>query len=153
MRNSWMIILLLIGLFACTLSAHQEETLNRSVTRFMEAKRKGVTLAYVSMIQPDFVRYYQEQGDSLFKKKFTTEEASEYSLDDATLQSTAKDGDRIQVWYKAKVIGYYFENPKESEQVFVACSEDNGETWLFVEGEEYFDHKIVPNFKRLIEEK
>ncbi|MES2799507.1 MAG: hypothetical protein V4638_05790 [Bacteroidota bacterium] len=136
----------------CSLNARQEASLSRSVTNYLEAKRNGVTLAYVSMIHPDFVRYYVEKGDSSFKEKFTETQKDHY-VDDATIQTIVSEGASIHVLYKVKAVGNYYTETSDSTEAFLALSANDGESWFFVQDKEYFDVSINPTFKRLITKK
>jgi hypothetical protein len=38
----------------------------------------------------------------------------------------------------------------EAKHKLVAISSDNGKSWFFIDKENYFDNKLLPNLKRLL---
>lgn len=144
--------LLLLVFSACSLNAEQEASLSESTTRFLESRRKGALLAYVSMHHPDVVRYYKEQGDEIFTEKFVVT-ASEHFADEAIIQETEKNGKEIHVLYKSRKIDEWNVDKESGWDYFVAISDDNGKTWFYMDKQDYVNKSIAKGLKRLIEVK
>jgi hypothetical protein len=141
-------IFLLAG--SCTLNAEQEATLSESTTRYLESRRNGAVLAFVSMHHPDVVRYFKDQGDSTFLKKFSVKK-EEYYLVDPSIRETEKDGQIIHVLYEAKTIESEWGTTENEKSEFVAISENNGRNWFYIDKSDYVDKTIASNLKRLID--
>lgn len=142
--------LIVVLVTACTLNAEQEATLSESTTRYLESRQNGAILAFVSMHHPDVVRYYKDQGDSVFLKKFSVKK-EDYYMDDPSIRETEKEGKVIHVLYEAKPINYQWGTTDKTKKEFVAISENNGKNWFYVDKSDYVDKSIASKMKRLLE--
>lgn len=140
----------LILIASCTLNAEQEASLSESTTRYLESRKNGAVLAYVSMHHPKVVRHYKDQGDSVFLQKFTVKPGA-YYLDDPTIRKSKKEGETIHVLYKAKAIESEWNTNVNQIREFVAISENNGRSWFYVDKTDYVDKSIARDLDRLLE--
>lgn len=150
MRILLFISFVVILITSCTLNAEQEATLSESTTRYLESRQNGAVLAFVSMHHPEIVRYYKEQGDSIFLKKFAVKK-EDYYLDDPSIRKTKQDGQVIHVLYEAKTISSEWGTTDEITREFVAISENNGRNWFYADKSDYVDKSIASNMKRLLD--
>lgn len=142
-------LMLTLMLSACSLNADQEKMLSESTTRFLESRKKGALLAYVSMHHPDVVRFYKEQGDSSFTAKFSVK-ASDHFADEALIVATEKKGKEIQVLYRTRKVEEFFGGGEKKWDYFVALSDDNGRSWYYMEYTDYVDKRIAKDLDRMI---
>jgi hypothetical protein len=63
-------LLILILVASCTISGEQEEQLNNQLGKYTKAHNNGQLLQLIGLTQPEAVRFYKEQGDSLFIQHF-----------------------------------------------------------------------------------
>lgn len=141
------VLFALIG--SCTLNSEQEASLSESTTRYLEARRNGAVLAFVSMHHPEVVRYYKEKGDSIFINKFTIK-PTDYYLDDPSILDKKKNGEIIHVLFKAQRINNDGARDVDSESEFIAISLDNGKSWFYVDKVDYVDKSIARGLHRLL---
>lgn len=140
-----------LALVSCTLNAKQEASLSDSTTRYLESRKNGAVLAFVSLHHPEVVRFYKEKGDSVFLKKFTVQK-EDYYLDDPSIRETKKNGNTIHVLYVAKTINSEWGTSDGGKiREFVAVSENNGRNWFYIDKSDYVDKSIARNMKRLID--
>ena len=141
--------LLLLLLSSCTLNADQEASLNSAVSTYINAINNGQATLYVGFTYPAAVAYYENQGDSIFKKRFTLEDVEERSfLQDGNIMNSASEGESYQVHYEFLCFdGYYEEVEKKN---IYAISDDNGISWFFIDEEDYTNDAILALDKRLI---
>lgn len=144
-------IILLLLLAGCTLSADQEASLNDAMVSYVNSKNNGVVMSYVAFTHPNSVAYYKAKGDSAFTTKFDLSD-SEYDpfLQDGNILEIETNDNEITVKYNfLSVSGSFFEEDAEEVTIF-AISEDAGETWFFIEEDDYFNNDIISKEKRLI---
>lgn len=143
------IISTLLLLTACSLNATQEASLNNAKTSFINAKNNGSVMSYVAFTLPDAVAYYQKQGDSVFQKRFDLSENNYNTfIQDGNIRKiTQKDG-VIQV--KFEFLEVNMDEVSKENQILYAMSDNDGESWFFLEEEDYFNDAIFSPEKRLI---
>ncbi len=145
-------IFLCLLLASCSLNAHQEQTLNASLSKFLAARNEGSAMAYVAYTYPALVAEYHKLGDSVFKQKFDLTNDSIYGgyLRNGTIHTIKERGKLIQILYN---VDYHEEeySPKDPEPVHLyAVSEDDGENWFFLEENDYLDTARCKELRRLI---
>lgn len=138
---------LLILLFsACTLSGTQEEKLNRQLGKYIAAHNDNRILQYAGLTHPAVVRYYHDQGDSLFIEHFNNPDSIRQYFNDPIYVETKSDNNVVQRKYKVENSSYK-ENSSSSFHIF-ALSDDGGDTWFFLCEKDYLD-KRIKGYKRL----
>ncbi|NVK65760.1 MAG: hypothetical protein HWE22_14295 [Flavobacteriales bacterium] len=143
-------MLLLVA--SCTLSSSQEASLHKALTSYIDAHNNGEVMAYVAYTHPNVVGFFEDQGDSLFREKFelfSTGNGGDY-LQDGTLKEIEKKNNQIHVRY---VFDSYTEidyNSIANELGLIAISVDDGESWYFVEEDDYTNEKIFSKDEQLI---
>jgi hypothetical protein len=146
----FIVSMLLLLFSSCTLNAEQEAVLSESTTRYLESKKNGAVLAFVSMHHPEVVRYYKTQGDSVFLKKFSIQ-PEDYYLSDPSIRESKKDGELIHVLYEAKIINNEWDSAEGAKREFIAISENDGKNWFYVDRSDYVDKSVASDMKRLLE--
>lgn len=145
------ILLSLVVLASCALNADQEQKLNQSMAGYLHARNDCQLVSYVAFTYPAVVADYKEQGDSIFQAKFDCTQDS-ITWNDPTIRLIQQEGKSIHALIDvAQVDEYSYEILKEKQQI-VAISEDNGNSWFFVEHSYYVDKSKLNNLKRLIKE-
>ena len=144
-------IVLLTIFSACTLNAEQEASLAESTTHYLEARRNGALLAYVSMQHPAVVKHYKMKSDSLFLAKYELKSQG-YFIDDPVIKDIVRRGDKIHVKYEAKAVLTEMDEGENKSFSFVAISEDAGRTWFYMDYHDYVDKTVAIDFERLLTE-
>ena len=145
------ILLSLVVLASCALNADQEQKLNQSMAGYLHARNDFQLVSYVAFTYPAVVADFKEQGDSIFQAKFDCTQDS-ITWNDPTIRLIQQEGKSIHALIDvAQVDEYSYEILKEKQQI-VAISEDNGNSWFFVEHAYYVDKSKLNNLKRLIKE-
>lgn len=146
---------LIVCIVSCTLNAEQEQFLSEQMSIYFNARNKGNSLVYVSLTHPDVVKYYHNQGDSVFMQKFKKDSAnveSDYYFGTAELyynpiiKKRENEGQNYQVLIEAE-----YKN-KDSQQLkanFYALSTNGAKTWFFVDSADFYNKNIKINFKRI----
>lgn len=146
--------LLLLLITACSLNAEQEASLHKSKTQYINGYNEGEVATYVAFTHPNAVAYYKNLGDSLFKEKYNLSvEMNRPFLQDGTIRKIESRGNEIHVKYEFLSIGiedYFGDNPMK--KIIYAISVDDGQSWFFVDEEDYFNEKIISKKDRLISE-
>ncbi|MES2589527.1 MAG: hypothetical protein V4622_11160 [Bacteroidota bacterium] len=135
----------------CTLSASQEQSLNKNLGLYLQALEKKSILVQVSMYHPEFVHYIKDKGTAYFKEVFSANEneIDLLFLDPKIVKIETKD-DKIHVLYKVRK-EFLIEGENRVEELeFVAISEDDGENWYFVNYKMYLNKNICKKVPRLI---
>ena len=108
---------------------------------------KGLVLSYVAFTLPEVVAFYKNQSDSSFQKRFDLSSINaEVYLMDGNVKEVVSKGMNIHVKYD-------FHNSQSEEntrEMIFALSNNDGKSWYFAEGEDYFNTNIIPEGKRLI---
>ncbi|MCO4813703.1 MAG: hypothetical protein KC454_03260 [Flavobacteriales bacterium] len=147
MKNLCVFGLLLLFFQSCALSASQEASLNSAKTSFVKSKNEGLVLSYVAFTLPEVVAFYKNQSDSSFQKRFDLSSINaEVYLMDGNVKEVVSKGMNIHVKYD-------FQNSQSEEntrEMIFALSNNDGKSWYFAEGEDYFNTNIIPEGKRLI---
>jgi hypothetical protein len=126
----------------CTLSGEQEDQLNRQLMKYMDAYNDNNTLQLVALTHPAVVRFYKEHGDTIFLSSFHQKEAddSRTYYDNSLNRETKSLGKSIQ--RKFWVEKYTETEEINPEYCIFALSEDGGNTWFFINQDDYFNSKI-----------
>lgn len=139
-----------ILLASCVISGEQEERLNAQLGKYMDAHNKHRLLELIGLSQPDVVRFYKNQGDSLFIGHFKDyHDGDKTYLEDATYRSTKSEGELVQRLYWVE----YYTNKVEIDHRYklYALSDDGGDNWFFLREDDYHNEKII-GFKRLFDD-
>ena len=133
-------ILVLILAFSCTLTAEQENRLNKQLSRYIKSYNENNTLEYAGLTHPAVVRYYTTLGDSSFIRHFSNDINEEtVNLYNPLFREMKKEGDWIERKYTVR---------KDSREEFdksyelYAVSSDAGNNWFFLTQEDYFLKEI-----------
>jgi hypothetical protein len=141
----------LLLLTSCALNADQEQKLNQSLAGYLNARNQCQLISYVAFTHPGVVADYKEQGDSVFQAKFDCSKDS-ISWDDPTIRMIQQEGKAIHALINvAQVDDYSYEILEEKKQL-VALSEDDGNSWFFMEYSYYVDKSKLNKLKRLIKQ-
>jgi hypothetical protein len=141
----------LLFLGACALNADQEQKLNQSMAGYLHARNNCQLISYVAFTYPGVVADYKEQGDSVFQAKFDCTTDS-IAWNDPTIRLIQKQGKMIHALIDIEQVDEYsYEILKDKEQI-IAISEDNGNSWFFIEHAFYVDKSKLIALKRLIKE-
>lgn len=131
---------------SCTISAEQENRLNKQLSKYIKAYNDNNPLEYAGLSHPAVVKYYTSLGDSSFIAHFSNQTGeNEVSLYNPLFREMKSDGK----WIERKYTIYkdsYQERDKDYE--LYAISSDGGENWFFLTEDDYFQQKI-PLKKRL----
>lgn len=136
--------------YACALNGEQEKKLNESLSAYIFARNECQVISYVAFTYPELVSSYKSEGDSLFKERFNCNKDSIY-LDDPTIREIRKNGQDIHVLYDLTA---YNENSGEQNDLkhkVVGVSNDDGNSWFFMDHTEYVDKSRLPKLQRLLE--
>ncbi len=131
-------ILLLV--FSCTLSAEQENRLNKQLSKYIKSYNENNTLEYAGLSHPAVVRYYTSLGDSKFIEHFSGNIGENaVNLYNPLFKEMKSQGDWIERKYTIQK-----ESREESDKEYelYAISSDAGNNWFFLTEEDYFLQKI-----------
>ncbi len=143
------LLLLLLG--SCTLNADQEASLNNALTSYINSRNNGAVMSYVGFTHPKVVAYYKNKGDSIFQSRFdVSDEYTRPFFQDGIIKSTQKKNDVIHVKYVFKKFEQEYIDMEITDVAIIAISEDNGNSWFFVEEEDYFNDVSFSQDERLI---
>lgn len=138
-------------LFSCTLNSDQESSLNQSLSRYLKTRNSCMVTGIVGFTHPAYVQEMKNESDSAFLKAFDCENYGKaVRFSDPTLRKTAKEKNIIHVFYELDVeTGNTGIVNRRSEGLY-ALSEDNGKTWYFLMKDIYEDKNRSKSVKRLI---
>lgn len=137
----------------CSLNATQEGALNNAVLSYVESHNAGAVMKFVSIIHPNVVDYYEDQGDEAFKQKFelfSQFEGGDFIQDGSVWEIETK-GNTIHARYTFLSIEENFDAFNSTEIEVIAISDDNGLTWFFVDASDYKNDAIFEKDFRLLE--
>ena len=108
-------------------------------------------MSYVAFTHPKAVAYYKEKGDSVFKERFDLSDAEKAAfLQDGNIREIERTNSTIHVKYNfLSVEGDYYES-KASEVTIFAISNDDGNSWFFIDEKDYMNPEIIEPSNRLI---
>lgn len=133
-------ITLLFLVFSCTLSAEQENRLNKQLSKYIRAYNENNTLEYAGLSHPAVVRYYSSLGDSNFIEHFSNKiEENSVNLYNPLFREMKSQGSWIERKYTVNK-----DSREESDKDYelYAISSDAGNNWFFLTEEDYFLQKI-----------
>lgn len=139
------ILIVLFLVFSCTLSAEQENRLNKQLSRYIKAYNENNTLEYAGLSHPAVVRYYTSLGDADFMKHFSNEIGENtVNLYNPLFREMKTKGD----WMERKYT-IHKESREESNKNYeiYAISSDAGNNWFFLMQEDYFLQKIPLKYR------
>ncbi len=144
-------LLSLLIFSACTLSANQEQKLNKSLGLYMQSLSNKTILHQVSMCHPAFLRYIKNKGNDFFKYVFNpNEKEEELIFSDPKILQIETNESEIHTLYSLKK-EFLFEGENKIDSIkFVAISENDGENWFFVNYNMYSNKNICQEVIRLI---
>lgn len=145
--NYFLPIFIAILVASCTISGEQEEQLNNQLGNYIRSHNNGQLLQLIGLTQPEAVRFYKNQGDSLFIVHFKDlKDGQKTYLEDPTYREMKTEGKLIQRKYWVQ----YYTNEAEINHRYhlYALSEDGGDSWFFLREDEYANSSIK-GFKRL----
>ncbi len=142
------LFVLLLG--ACSLSASQEQELNKQTGLYLDAYERNSVLVIVSKTHPSFVKYAKSKGMAYFKSVFENENREELVYINPVIQEIQRKDDYIQVLYE--VDNEYIQNGENQHKKsrFVALSDDDGKNWYFLNYATYSNKKICKDIPRLL---
>lgn len=142
-RLYFFISICLVVLTQCTLSGEQEDRLNNQLMKYMDAYNANNSLQLVALTHPAVVRFYKNQGDTVFLNTFRQKEAI-HPVRTFYENSLNRETKAISKSIQRK---FWVEKYTETEEInheyaIFALSEDGGNTWFFVNQDDYFNSKI-----------
>ncbi len=136
---------------ACTLSANQEQKLNKSLGLYLQSLSNKTILVQVSMCHPAFLKYIKNKGNDYFKYVFNpNEKEEELIFSDPKILQIETNNNEIHTLYSVKKEFLYEGENKIDSIKFVAISENDGENWFFVNYKMYSNKNICQEVIRLI---
>ena len=142
--------ILLLFLVSCSLSASQEQTLNKQTRLYLNAIQNRSSLVLVSMTHPLYVRYVKSKGDDYFKEIFKIPAEDENASLNPVIETIKRKNDVIHVLYTIEKNQYMnFEDANKSFKL-VAISDDDGVTWSFLNYKVYQDENICKEIPRIL---
>lgn len=150
--NLYLALAVSLLLTSCTLTAKQEEHLNKQFTSYIESNNEGIMLEAVALSHPAVVRFYKNQGDSVFMEHFKhglsrNDETGDF-IEDPIYRESKEQKNLIHRKYQLKI--YNSEIVINPKYIIFAVSEDKGDNWFFIRSEDYYNDNIK-GFKRLFE--
>jgi hypothetical protein len=143
----WCFLLMIGILSSCVISGEQEERLNAQLGKYIEAHNQERLLELIGATEPHVVRYYKQQGDSVFINSFKDyHDGNKTYFENPIYRETKSEGTLVQRKYQVA----YYTNIVEIKHEYgiFAISDDGGDNWLFVREKDYNNPKIS-GFKRL----
>lgn len=143
-------ICLILFLVGCSLSASQEQELNRQTGIYLDAKEKNSILMIVAKTHPSFVKYAKTKGDEYFQTTFKEHGLEELIYIDPRIMKIESVDDKIHVLYE--IDKEYIKNGENHHDTakFLAISDDDGLTWYYLNYGVYTNEKICLDIPRLI---
>ena len=147
MQKTVLFLFISILIFACSLNADQEKSLNQAIVKYMFAMNNDLFLSKAAATHPVFLRHYKNQGTEKFKAHFATKDST---FTDPTIGITKTSGDVIHVQLQIALVGKMSYEKAKKRMNLYAVSEDAGKNWFFIDGKDY-ESKMCSKFKRLIQ--
>ncbi|MFN5418662.1 MAG: hypothetical protein ACK5B9_16500 [Flavobacteriia bacterium] len=151
MKSRFLYFLFLSVLVAsCSLSASQEQELNKQMGLFLDAKEKNTVLLIVSKTHPSYVKYAKSKGNFYFKEAFQEKDVEDLVYIDPIILQIESEGDKIHVLYEIEREYILNGENKEEKIKIVALSEDDGVNWYFLNYGAYMNKNICKDITRLL---
>lgn len=146
-------VLLLLAFAGCSLNSDQEKSLNDAMSKYLKSRNEEQLMAYIAYTHPNAVAYYLAKGDSAFKKRFTivNDEGFAPYLQDGNIREIKKEGNKIHVRYAFLLVTDDYYEVKGEDAYIYAISEDEGNSWYFIDEKDYLNNEIVKAKERLID--
>jgi hypothetical protein len=135
--SSFSCILLLLS---CTISARQENLLNKQLSKYIKAHNEKNALEYAGLTHPLVVKYYSSLGNSSFITHFSNQTGENNTFFyNPLFREMKSEGNWIERKYTV-----YKESGEEKNKNYeiYAVSSDGGENWFFLDEDDYFKQKI-----------
>lgn len=151
MRIFSCLILILLLVFSCTLSASQEQELNKQTGVYLDAVEKNTSLLVIAKTHPAFVRYARDKGTDYFKTVFDASNQEQIVFSNPVMKEV-KISEKGEIHVLYEIEKEYFDSgeTKDATVKLVAISEDDGKTWFFLEYPLYRNRSICKDIPRLI---
>lgn len=133
------LLIVLLLAFACTLSAEQENKLNKQLSKYIKSYNNNNTLEYTGLTHPAVVRYYSSLGDSIFIEHFNNNNEKGFILDNPLYREMKSKSNWIERKY---TIHKSSSELSDRNYEVYAISSDAGNNWFFLTEEDYFFEKI-----------
>lgn len=106
----------------------------------------------LSHVHPKVIKWYKDQGDEVFQNRFklVDEEGLSVLWTDPILKKVESRGKTIHVKYQLKALPEEGAVEGPDKINIIACSDDNGVQWFFVDEKDYFNPLIFSTEKQLI---
>lgn len=137
-------------LSACTLSASQEQALNKQTGMYLNALENKSILSIVSMTHPSFVKHVKSKGQEYFKQVFGDTSEEELLYIDPKIDQIVEDKGEIHVLYVIEKEFIKHGENHETESKIVAISKDDGQHWFYLSYSVYRNTNICKDIPRLI---
>jgi len=145
-------VFILLAIVSCSFNARQETLLNKATISYINAFNEKEIMNHVASTHPNCVSFYKDQGDSVFKSKFNLKSDEKISqiLQDPTIRSSKFDKKSIHVKYQIFLIENKLSDIAAEKIDLFAISDDEGETWFFMESKDYYNDEVFAQKYRLI---
>lgn len=147
MRVYFLLFVSVLFFSACGLNASQEKSLNMAVAKYLFAVNEDLKLSRASYMHPSVLKYYKNKGQREFKNLFVREKML---WTDAVVGKIKTNGEMVQAELKIALKEHEYAVPEKERISIYAISDDNGQSWFFVEERDY-KRMECGNFQRLIE--
>lgn len=132
---------ILLLLVACTLDSKQEERLNTGLSKYIKSYNEDLMLQYTALTHVKVVAHYKALGEKEFVNHFQQNKDSVHVYyGEFFMKDTKEQGKNIQRCYTVAKYTEYKEIDDKYE--IYAISEDEGNTWFFVNEDDYFNKDI-----------
>lgn len=153
-KNLYILSLLLL-ITSCTLNSEQEASLSKATKEYIDSRNEGILITYAAYTHPNVLKFYLDQGHDAFKKRFkrTTGENTT-NLRNGNIRYTEVSGKNIHVKYDYVGMNNFSYRGRRARKVSIyALSSDDGKSWHFIDGTDYWNDKIISSKNRLIKER
>lgn len=138
-------------LSSCALNADQESSLHTAMVSYINSRNNGAVMSYVGYTHPNAVAFYKNSGNEAFKSNFDLSNDEERPFfQDGIIKTIESKGNTIHVKYEFQKIENEDYIVDIANIIVIAISEDDGQTWFFVDEKDYLNDKIIPKKERLI---
>lgn len=123
--------------------------MHQATISYINARNEGIATAVVAYTYPPAVAFYTAKGDSVFKERFDLSNLEEEPyLQDGNIEEIEKKDGVIHVKYSYLSIDPF---DYASNKIFIyALSSNDGESWFYLDEDDYRNKEILPSSKRLI---
>ena len=149
--QKWIVgISVFLCLYGCSLSASQEQALNKQTGLYLNALNEGPVLAVIAKTHPEFVRYTRNQGADHFRAVFQPTGPQDVVYSDPVILQTRSSEKQIHVLYRVQCESFLDGEFRQDQVRFVAISSNDGKTWFYIPYPVYQDKKQCPGLQRIL---